>query len=94
MRYTFILLSVIIICGLSCVKKSANVNCYACTQTDSVTSNIPNLNKVHYNSGVTCQLTKAQAQFFEMVNTYKDTVYLQNDTATFDYRIMNCDVDY
>ena len=65
MKYTIVLLSAIILSGLSCVKKSANVNCYACTQTDSVASNIPNLNKVHYISGVTCQLTKAQAQFYE-----------------------------
>lgn len=94
MKYTIVLLSAIILSGLSCVKKSANVNCYACTQTDSVASNIPNLNKVHYISGVTCQLTKAQAQFYELVNTKKDTVYLMNDTATFEYLIMNCDVDY
>ena len=94
MRYTFILLSLIILCGLGCVKKSANVNCYECTQEDSVTSNIPALDSIHSYTGVTCQLTKAQAQFFELQNTYKDTLYLKNDTERFDYRIMNCDVDY
>jgi len=94
MRNSLILLSFIIIAGVSCIKKTANVNCYVCTQKDSVTSNIPALDSIYTYTGVTCQLTKAQAQFYELKSTYKDTLYLKNDTARFGYWTMNCDVDY
>ena len=94
MRYTLILLSLIIISGVSSIKKSANVNCYVCTQEDSVTSNIIGLDSIYRYTGVTCQLTQAQAKFYELESTYKDTLYLKNDTARFGYWTMNCDVDY
>ncbi len=94
MRCILVLFSLIVFTGVSCIKKSSPVNCYVCTQTDSVTSNIPALDSIYKYSGVTCQLTQAQARFYELKSTKKDTLYLKNDTARFEYWKMNCDVDY
>jgi len=72
------------------------VNCYVCTQNDSVTSNIPSFDSAHYHNitGEKCNMTVAALNFYMLQNTYKDTVYFRNDTAVFGYWTMSCVIDY
>ena len=100
MKHTLFLILAIAIFTVACTKKSTHVNCYACAANDSLFSNIPVLVNPHYDpshipmSGLDCQLTEAQKNFYVLENTKVDTLYFKNDTLEVEHWTMDCTVAY
>jgi hypothetical protein len=96
MKQTLFLIAAVVIAATACTKKSTPVNCWACVSHDSVTSNIPALANPHYKteSGLTCQRTEAQKDFYVKENTKVDTLLFRNDTLVEEHLTMDCEVAY
>jgi hypothetical protein len=96
MRKTIAIFSAIAVAAVACTKKSVTTDCYTCVETDSVVSNIPALSNPHFftYTGTRCDISEAEKNFYEKVNTRMDTLYFSNDTIRQRYEKMNCEGDY
>ena len=96
MKYTlYIFFAALLFASCKKSQKPDQQNCYTCTRTDSVTSNIPKLAKPHYSSevGHICSYTEAQKNFYVKTNSKVDTLYFSNDTLELNHFVMTCIIE-
>jgi|GEM_PF-3298857 len=94
MRYLLPIIALLLF-FTSCKKKRQKRNCYLCTQTDSIKSNIPKLEKPVY-SGITelCDITEDQKNVQVKIRTKSDTTYNSNDTVVVHTTKFECEFDF
>ncbi len=78
---------------VSCQKRSPTgdiADDYLCYLVDSVVSNIPKLDTVHYTVENHSGQTRAQIDVLIKVETKTDTIFYRNDTLVQEYIKLNC----
>lgn len=95
MRYLLPIIA-LILCFAACKKSRPKRNCYLCTRTDSVKSNIPKLERPAYNIVVSelCDITEDQKNVEMKIRSKADTTYNSNDTLVVHTVRFECEFDF